>query len=312
MQFRYILICFELVLTYFVRCFIITLKLKTQTQVHYHFATQNVEVSPGININYTDTGYGNPIIFIHGLANYANVWQLQQQHLKQHRCIAFDLPGCGLSSKGYLPYSMLYFSEILLKFIQKLKLTEVTICGHSMGGHIAIIFALRYPNLCKNLILIAPSGFERFTTFEVAYLQQVLTFGNWFIPDETKLVQSLKQSFLKLNESGVQMIDDLLNLLSKTDAAMWRNMVNKCIIGMLTESVFDLLPFLTAKTLVVFGEQDALIPNTLLHYNTTRKIAETACKQIPNAALHIFNGAGHAVFLEKPQQVNNCITNFLY
>ncbi|MBL7926454.1 MAG: alpha/beta hydrolase [Bacteroidia bacterium] len=285
--------------------------MKTQNNSSYILPDKTVEVSHGLHINFTETGKGKTLLFIHGLANFAQVWQLQQNKLSSFRCIAIDLPGCGHSSKGYLPYSMVYYSEVIALFIKKMQLTDVTICGHSMGGQVALIFALRYPQLAQKLILIAPSGFEQFTAFEIAAIKQMLPLSNWFISDETKLVQSLKQSFFKLNATGSQIINDLQGLLSQTDLAQWRYMVNRCIVGMLTEPVYDLLPFLASKTLVIFGCNDALIPNTMLHYSTTQKIAQRACKQIPDAQLHMIEHAGHAVFLEKPDEVNRLIIDFM-
>ncbi|HQV01452.1 MAG TPA: alpha/beta hydrolase, partial [Bacteroidia bacterium] len=82
--------------------------MKTQNNSSYILPDKTVEVSHGLHINFTETGKGKTLLFIHGLANFAQVWQLQQNKLSSFRCIAIDLPGCGHSSKGYLPYSMVY------------------------------------------------------------------------------------------------------------------------------------------------------------------------------------------------------------
>jgi pimeloyl-ACP methyl ester carboxylesterase len=180
-----------------------------------------------------------------------------------------------------------------------------------MGGHVAIVTSLRFPTLVSKLVLIAPSGFEKFNPFEISMLKNTMTIGNMFFNDETHLVTLLKQSFYKMPESGSKMISDLVTLLKGENMRQWRNMVEQCIIGMLNEQVFDLLKFLECPVLAIFGENDTLIPNIYFHPVTTKRIAEIACAEIPNARLSIIPFSGHAVFMEKPEKVNQMIIDFI-
>lgn len=282
-------------------------------KIRYHYPSKFISLFNNIELSYIDEGEGKQtILFIHGLANYGNVWHQQIEDLKlQYRCIAIDLPGCGLSSRGDYPYSMLFFSEVIEKFCAALNLQEVILCGHSMGGHVSIITALRYPPLIKDLILIAPSGFELFTPSEISIYKGMLSFGNFFTSNQMQLTGSLQQSFYKITPGGKKMIDDLVDILNADDLNHWRNMVDKCIEGMLNEQVFHLLKFIQCRVLAIFGNYDTLIPNIFIHPGSTLQVATLACKEIHDSKLAMITEAGHAVFMETPDAVNAEIKMFL-
>src|SRR5688572_30556556 len=124
--------------------------------VQYPFPRKQCNIHPDIHISYMDEGKGDStILFIHGLANYAPVWQYQLAELsKTNRCIAIDLPGNGFSSRGEYPYTMFFYAECVVRFIEKMELKQVVLTGHSMGGQIALIIALRYPHLLDRLVLV--------------------------------------------------------------------------------------------------------------------------------------------------------------
>lgn len=282
-------------------------------KIKYRYKTHFVKVLNDIEVCYTDEGNGKDIIlFVHGLANYGNVWLQQVEELKKsYRCISIDLPGCGQSSRGNYPYSMLFYSEVVQKFCEAINITNVSLCGHSMGGHISIVTTLRFPTLVKNLILIAPSGFEKFTSIETDIYKNMLKMGNLFFTNESQLVNSLKQSFYKMPESGHKMISELVDILTADDIVHWRQMVDKCISGMLNEQIFDLLKFIQCPVLAIFGEKDALIPNFYFHPTSTKRIGEQACNEIAQSQLVMVPFAGHSVFMENPKMVNGAIENFL-
>ena len=142
---------------------------------------KKASIAPNIEIAYTDSDKGKEtILFIHGLASYTGVWRENIPELsKNFRCIALDLPGNGHSSKGDFPFSMFFYAESVVKFLTHLGLTEVNICGHSMGGQIAQIIALRYPSLVKRLILAAPAGFEFYNNHDKIIVKNMMRLGNF-------------------------------------------------------------------------------------------------------------------------------------
>jgi pimeloyl-ACP methyl ester carboxylesterase len=123
------------------------------------------------------------ILFIHGLGCTASIWEeLSVKLSKEYRCISIDLPSYGNSSELTGTYSLNAITEELYKFILNLNIDaqKLHICGHSMGGQLAIILALRYPNIFNKLILISPAGFEQFTEREL----QLIKAGTNMLPSD--------------------------------------------------------------------------------------------------------------------------------
>lgn len=91
----------------------------------------------------------------------------------------------------------------------------------------------------------------------------------------------------------------------------FRNMIEKCIRGMLNEPVFDLLPLIQQEVLVIFGERDIFVPNRMIHPYNTRHVAEQGMKQLQNGRLEMFSQCGHYVQWEKYREVNALIKSFV-
>lgn len=275
--------------------------------VSYPFPVSLTTIHDQIDLAYMEHGQGTKtILFIHGLANYAPVWKYQLKALgEQHRCIAIDLPGNGFSSRGDYPYTLFFYAECVVKFIEKLNLNNVYLCGHSMGGQIALIIALRYPHLLKKLLLVAPAGFEFFAPHEVMMMQQMLNMGNMFYADEYHLETAIKQSFFKTHAASNEIITDLKKMMQAHAIKDWRNMSLSGIHAMLNEQVQPYLSTIRTPTHAIFGERDALIPNTLIHFGETpESIAKKACALIPDSGYSIIAQAGHFVQIEKADEVN--------
>jgi len=97
------------------------------------------------------------ILFIHGNSLNANTFhnQFSDPRLNQYRLIAIDLPGHGDSAPAISPeetYSVLNYAELIVEFVSKLKLQNVILIGHSLGGHITIE-ASEQINNCIGLVI---------------------------------------------------------------------------------------------------------------------------------------------------------------
>ncbi len=263
---------------------------------------------------YIDEGAGErTLLFIHGLANYAPVWKKNIDYLKQYyRCIAIDLPGNGLSDRNPHPFGMKFFAESVYHFIQALKLKNLTIAGHSMGGQIAMTTAINYPQCAASLALCAPAGFEEFTGMDKTLYYNAIRMLEFVSSDEHNLRQNGGRiAFTATMHRARVMIKDLAVLMKTYNVSYYRKMIEACIKGMLEEPVYDQLGQIKQATLVLFGSKDALIPNKLLHHTTTEKLAAEAVKKMPHASLKMVADCGHFVQWEKADEVNRNIVSFL-
>ena len=111
-------------------------------------------------IHWYESGQGEPIIMLHGLAGnlrnftYALVGKLDQEY----RVIAIDRAGCGWSTRSKSECATLQEqARIISEFIDKEQIKRPLIVGHSLGGAIALALALEYKNKISGLALICPA-----------------------------------------------------------------------------------------------------------------------------------------------------------
>jgi len=101
----------------------------------------------GCQINYFREGQGEAVLLVHGITTYSFIWADIFHILNtDFDVIAIDLPGCGASDKSVeVDYSIKHQAELLKEFIDILNIQKVHFVGHDVGGGIAQIFTVRYP-----------------------------------------------------------------------------------------------------------------------------------------------------------------------
>lgn len=113
----------------------------------------------GLDIHYKHLGKGQPIIFIHGAANDWHEWKKNLAFLAQNfQVYALDLPGYGQSQPADVPVSPAWAASFLNDFMKALDLSSAHIVGHSLGGMVALVFALDHPEKVNKLVLVNSGG----------------------------------------------------------------------------------------------------------------------------------------------------------
>lgn len=122
-------------------------------------------------IHYHEQGEGEAVIFLHGAGGGASGYSNFKGNYPVfaeagYRAIVPDLPGYGLSSKPDLPhYDLDFFIAGVKGLVDALGLKDITLLGNSLGGAVALGYALAHPEDVKRLILMAPGGVEEFDTY---------------------------------------------------------------------------------------------------------------------------------------------------
>jgi 4,5:9,10-diseco-3-hydroxy-5,9,17-trioxoandrosta-1(10),2-diene-4-oate hydrolase len=134
-----------------------------------------VEIAPVAGatqrIHYHEQGSGEVVIFLHGAGGGASGYSnfkgnYPEFALAGYRAIVPDLLGYGLSSKPDIEsYDLDFFVAGLKGLVDALGLVDITLLGNSLGGAVALGYALAYPDEVKRLILMAPGGVEEFETY---------------------------------------------------------------------------------------------------------------------------------------------------
>lgn len=289
-------------------------KLKTVEfdDIDYGFPVKKIRVR-NINVALIDEGNSDKVLLlIHGLGSNAKGWIKNiPAWSKDYRVIAVDLPGYGKSDKGYYPFSMKFYAQVLVELMSEMNIKKATLIGHSMGGQVAMTAALEYPQRIEKLVLISPAGFEKFTEGEGDWMRNAVTVD--FIKDTPirNIDINLKSNFFNMPEDAEFMITERIQLRGAKDFDLYCYSVSRNVAAMLDGPVWERLGEIQQPTLILFGENDGLIPNPYLHGGRTEDVAKIGKQHIPNSKLIMVKDCGHFVQFEKAEQTNQEVLKFL-
>ncbi len=275
----------------------------------HHLKDQYIQVGK-IKTRYWALGEGETtVILLHGIGCYIENWQENMAALGQGRRVyALDLPGFGRSDKPQISYSYHYFVEFVKEFMAVQNVDKAVFIGESMGGGIALLFALKYPHQVEKMVLADSAGMGR----EVAISLRLLTIpilGELLArPSRTGAIQALRQIFYKQALITDQMIEEAFEISLLPGA-------QRCFLSMLRSgcnifggkrdayhAVLDRLEELRMPALIIWGAQDRLLPVAHAHI---------AAQRLPNAKLHIFEQCGHMPNIECAEEFNTLVIDFL-
>ena len=281
----------------------------------YGMPIKKITLTDGSQMAYVEKGKGRVIIFIHGLGGNISHWTKTIKELaKNYRCIAVDLPGYGYSLTENINSDdpLRFYADAIIQLVQKLKIKKITLAGHSMGGQIAMIAGLANPRLIQKLILIDPAGLETFTDAEHTIFLNFTTPVFFKNQDEPTIRKNYANNFYQQPADAEELIQYRLRLKHCAAFDNYTHILVNGVKGMLAHPIINDLGKIKQKVLLVFAENDQLIPNKILHPNMTYKdVIDIATKNIKNIQVKVISKAGHMLPFEQPEQLNLSIKNFL-
>ncbi len=244
---------------------------------------------------YEEHGSGEPLVLLHGYTLDHRIWaHLLPRLTPRHRVILPDLQGHGQS--GVSPEGAA-LADDLAALLRHLGLERAAVCGLSMGGGVAISFALHYPQMCAALIPVAPAIFGyRYTKWRTArpYILQARKEG-LAAALEAWLADPL---FATLPEGPVA--ERLRSIVRAFPSTLWLQKTPSPVPPGPPE--VDRLHEITAPTLALVGERD--LPDF-------RRMAELVAERVEGARLEVVPGAGHLLPLEQPERFAEAMLAFL-
>lgn len=249
--------------------------------------------SNGATLFYEVSGNGYPIIFSHGASWNHFQWKEQVNCFKDnYKVITWDVRGHGYSTLPEGPVNSEDFSLDLIALMEHLNLKDAILCGLSMGGHISLQTAIRFPDRVKGLILIGTPCSNTFNLYEKIVVP-INRFSNTRIPIKTSA--RLQAKYLsKITPSNFEYINDAFSMISIQN---WKRLW-PAITRM--ESKDDLHKVI-CPTLILIGDQDNLTNYQQPYIN----------KHINNSELKIIPNAQHGTNLDNPIAVNQEIEGFI-
>lgn len=107
-----------------------------------------------VQLYHTETGTGEPLVLLHGNGEDGSYFVHQIEFFSRRcRVIAVDTRGHGKSPRGGAPFTIRQFAEDLKEFLDERGIQQADLLGFSDGGNVALIFAIRYPERVRRLIL---------------------------------------------------------------------------------------------------------------------------------------------------------------
>ena len=128
----------------------------------------------GLAVHYVRQGRGPSIVLLHGLGGFAESWRGTLDALaKRADVLALDLPGFGLSAKPRTRYDLDFFTRVLHGFLDVTGVGQASLVGHSLGGAVAVAYALTRPARVDRLALVSAvvPGFD----FRPSWLYRMAT-----------------------------------------------------------------------------------------------------------------------------------------
>jgi pimeloyl-ACP methyl ester carboxylesterase len=236
---------------------------------------RRVRVGPA-TIAYEVAGAGPPVILVHGLSGSGRWWRRTVGALTPHRRVyVVDLIGFGASRAG-IPFTLAEAAGYLLRWMDQLDLERASLVGHSMGGLIAAELAADAPDRIDRLVLVDPAALP----FETHYLTHALSL--------IRELRYISPSFLPVL---------LADALRAGPITLWR-----AAAALLLTDMRPKLARISAPTLVIWGEHDALVP---------MKLAKQLASYLRYEQLVVVKGAGHVPMWDRPQAFNRALTEFL-
>ena len=238
--------------------------------------------------NFIDEGAGHPLILLHGLMGGLSNFNKMISYFseKGYRVIVPQLP---IYDLPVLNTNLTAIAKFVAKFIDENVKEPVTIVGNSMGGHIGLILTTIRPDLIANLVLTGSSGlYER-------------SFGDSFPrkSDKEYIKRKTQEVFFDPNVATEELVDEVFSVVNDRMKGIKTVMLARSAIK---HNMLEDLPNIKCPTCIIWGKQDSVTPPD---------VAVDMHKFIPNSDLFWIDECGHAAMMEKPDEFNEILYNWL-
>jgi pimeloyl-ACP methyl ester carboxylesterase len=246
---------------------------------------------------YEARGEGEPLLLIHGLGSSTEDWEAQVEFFaKRFRVVSYDVRGHGKSSKPRSRYSVPQFAADAAALIEHLQLGPAHVLGISMGGMVALQLTVDRPDLVRSLTVVnsGPEMVLRTWRQKIAIYQR---FAIVRMMGMRRMGQVLSKALLPLPEHASHRQRFVERWARNHPGAYLRSL--RALIGW---TVTQRLGTIACPTLILTADMD-YTPVAFKQWYTA---------QIPGAELAVIAGARHMLPVERPNEFNEAVANFLW
>ena len=267
---------------------------------------QFIKLSDGyVHFELSGPEKGSLVILIHGISAHYFLWDDLCPSLRKDgfRVLRYDLYGRGFSDRPDFIYDEKLFDRQLLELLSVLEIKEpVDLVGSNMGGAIAVIFAARYPEKVRKIVLINPAGFP-FNLPLAGHIVRLPVVGDYltYAFGNALIRKSLKDYFYKL--------DRFPQFFEKYNEQTKYIGFKRAILSTLRnfdlddqKASYEAVGKQKHQVMLIWGMEDRIYP-----IGNSEKVREA----IPVTEFHALDGTGHTPNYEAPERVNPLIVEFL-
>lgn len=228
------------------------------------------------------------VILIHGAGGNHLSWHPDLRRMTHYRTLALDLPGHGQSA-GYGEQTIEGYTRSIERWLDGLNIPRAIIIGHSMGGAIALDYALRFPGRTVALGLFSTGA--RLPV-------------NPAILDNSSNPATLTSAIEKIIQwsFSAETPQQIIKLTAERMADIRYSVLYNDLLACQSFDRLNTLSRVSSPTLILCGDQDKMTP---------LRFSQLLASKIPKNEIAIIPGAGHMIMLEKPREVWGALVNFL-
>lgn len=259
-------------------------------------------------IHYHEAGQGPALVLLHGSGPGVSGWSNFRGNFPvfagQFRTVVMDMPGFGRSERPELDRAYpRVAADGLARLLDGIGIEKANLLGNSMGGYVALEFALAYPERVERMVLMGPGGLA----------------VNILGPDPSEGARRLGDFMMAPSKAAMEAWVDTMvaNKAVVDDGLIEERLANAMAPGALESAIaifsslgqhpepvpmWARLKAIKARTLITWGRDDRMLPveGALMGF-----------RQLPNAELHIFSKCGHWAQVERKDEFERLVIEFL-
>ena len=246
----------------------------------------------GIKVDYTDAGTGLPLVFVSGLFGSAEWFRYQSSGLSDR----YRVLGCSLRpTRGRVDYSLDLLAHDLTRFLDRLKIHEAVIIGHTLGAMVGLTLAAAHPGRVPALVVVSAAP-----SFAGASEEDII---EHLCPGEIEREDVFARLWKRITRATPPPVDDSDPLAYLARHGAIDRPTLKARLRLLREA--DIAPILgdvQAPTLVVAGARD---------WSTILAGSQVIDRLMPGSTIEVIEDADHYCFFSRHDQFNALLDGFV-
>jgi pimeloyl-ACP methyl ester carboxylesterase len=265
---------------------------------------QSFQEIGGNKIAYLETGVGETVLLVHGITTYSFIWREIIPILSaKYNVVAIDLLGCGDSDKPLdKSYSLTSHAITIYNFVKAKGIKKFHLVGHDLGGGIAQIFAVNYPEMLYDFSILNSVAYDFWPVQPIIAMR-------------TPIIRQFAMATLDLGVFKIIIRRGVYNKERVNDELMelfWKPMLTQegrkgflhfaeCLNNKNLTDISDMLHATNLPMLIIRGDSDLYLSS---------EIAQKLHKNITTSKLVIVPKAGHFIQVDEPALISNLLIDF--